>query len=83
MLALPFEALPPEGRVRIPIATSVTGLSRSTFYALAAKGLAPPIEKIGGSRTSVIRVGELRRYLADPDGYIAPTAAEARHALAA
>lgn len=80
-LAVPFAELPDEARVRIPVAISVTALSRSGLYAKAAAGKGPPIERLAGSRTSVIRVGELRRFLADPNGYTAPRADEvAAHA---
>ncbi len=71
-LTVPFDLLPEDGRVRVQVAMAVTGLGRTTVYELAKTAKFPPIEKIGGARNSVIRVGELRKFLADPAAYKPP-----------
>lgn len=70
-----FDQLPADARVRIPDVLAITGFSRSTFYSLAKAGRVPPVVKLAGGRSSGVRVGDLRRFLKDPIGYRASSAA--------
>lgn len=71
-LAVAISELPDEALVKIPVALALTGKSRSVVYTESKLGRFPPIIKIGNSRASGLRLGEIRRYLQDPAGYRAP-----------
>lgn len=70
--AVRFSDLPDEGFAKLPNVEAVTGKSKPAIYAAAKQGRFPPPIKIGGSRSSGFRVGELRKWLADPCAYRAP-----------
>ncbi len=69
---VPFSAYPDDALVRLTTVMWLSGQSKSAVYAAAKDGTMPAPEKIGRSRSSGWRVGELRRWLADPSGYVAP-----------
>ena len=54
--------------VRLPYVLSETGLSRSTIYSLIKLGLFPPAVKLA-TRVTGWRVGDLRDWLSDPQGW--------------
>lgn len=70
-----FDDLPDAARVRVPVALAVTGLRRSSYYDKAKRLAAPPVLKLCGGRASGVNVGELRRFLAEPEKYKAPAQA--------
>lgn len=75
LAAIPFPYLPDDALVRKPIVLAISGKSNSALYADARDGTFPAPVKLGASRSSGWRVGELRRWLADPSGYAAPQGA--------
>ncbi len=60
-----FSSLPPEAFVRLPQVVAVVGLKRAAIYAQIAKGSFPAPHKLT-ARASGWRIGEVRKWLADP-----------------
>gem|GEM_PF-1434755 len=60
---IPFEQLPDEAVLRLPLVLALTGYSRSGWWAGAADGTLPKPVKIG-ARAVGWRVGDIRQVLA-------------------
>ena len=67
-LAIPPKDLPDEALVEKRVRSAVTGVGNSQTYELIKQGRFPPPVKLG-LRCSRWRMGDLRRWLADPLGY--------------
>lgn len=60
--------LPTTGHVRLPVVKAVSGLSRTTIYRWGTEGRFPKPTSLS-PRVSIWSVAELRRWLADPQGW--------------
>lgn len=69
-------ALPATGYVRLPVASAVCGLAKSTIWAWAAQGRFPKPVKLS-PRVSAWAVAEVRAWLADPAAWQAAHKVEA------
>jgi prophage regulatory protein len=61
--------LPPEAFFRLPAVLHLTGLSRSVLYTLVREGRFPASRRLSKS-ASGWRVGEVRDWLSDPEGWL-------------
>jgi prophage regulatory protein len=60
--------LPPEALLRLPEVIALVGLCRASIYARAAKRSFPPPIKLT-AHASGWRLGDVRKWLADPTGW--------------
>lgn len=65
-----FDNYPDTALLAFGIAALLSNLSVSTAHRLADKGKFPAPTRIS-DRITVVHFGELRRYLADPENYLA------------
>lgn len=65
-------SLPPEAFIRLPQVIALVGLKRASIYAKIGKGSFPAPHKLT-AHASGWRIGDIRKWLADPRGW------EARH----
>lgn len=63
-----FDDLPAGAYARLPQVKAVSGLSRSSIYDLISKGRFPTQHKLT-AHASGWRVGDLRDWLSDPQGW--------------
>lgn len=67
-ISLKFSELPDEAFITINLVCDVSGKRTTSIYAAIKDGQFPPPERFG-SRCSRWRVGEIRRWLANPHNY--------------
>lgn len=68
-VATPIQTLPDDALVDIKVTSDMVGLKSTAIYDKIKKGIFPVPERLG-TRCTRFRLGKLRRWLADPWGYI-------------
>jgi predicted DNA-binding transcriptional regulator AlpA len=66
--AVPLNHLPDSALIKLPTYMSLVAMSKAAVYKAARDGRGPAPVKLG-VRSSAFRLGDVRRFLANPCGY--------------